>query len=392
MSDEIHLTRWQASAEVVLFAALLVTPLLLLSMGIDGREATEELEKRRLAEFPDPPSLTQAPEFLPELERWFEDSLPYRTPLAIRLNLCLLQCGHSGHEDVMIGREGWLFLSSHLVLADSRRERPFSKDQLVRIGEAMKARYEWLARRGIDYALVIAPNKHTIYPEYLPTWAKRESGGVARADQIVDHLREHTTIKVVDLRAPLLDAKTQYRLYHLRDTHWNPRGAEVAARAIVAALESAGLDAEAFEHNLGLLRWTERTTEGGDLAWMLGLQGRLQEITPEHTRPGIRQVEYPLPPEFSSRIQDKSVDTRFKRKGPNVFFFRDSFGNALLPLLPCSTARMISVSRPMEERPVTTNEILRWVAEKEKPDLVIEEVVERFLGRTLPDDASIWEE
>ncbi|MEI9865253.1 MAG: hypothetical protein WDN00_12025 [Limisphaerales bacterium] len=34
-----------------------------------------------------------------------------------------------------------------------------------------KKRRDWLAKRGIAYLFVVAPDKHSIYPEELPGWA-----------------------------------------------------------------------------------------------------------------------------------------------------------------------------------------------------------------------------
>ena len=139
--------------------------------------------------------------------------------------------GVSGSPRYLVGKEGWFFhRSADDALAQARGVSLFTPLELERWIGWMEARQSWLAERGIEFLVVIAPGKQSIYPEFLPDWANQV--GPTRYDQIVARLRRGSSFELLDLHGPLLRAKASERLYFRSDGHWNDLGAFVAYRAI----------------------------------------------------------------------------------------------------------------------------------------------------------------
>ena len=103
-----------------------------------------------------------------------------------------------------------------------------------------------LKAKGVELLVVITPGKPSIYPERLTGDASTMMATESHGKKILDSLTR-AGFNTVDLYTPLLAAKSRDAvegpLYLNDDTHWTPRGAELAAAEIAAAvnrLESDG--------------------------------------------------------------------------------------------------------------------------------------------------------
>ncbi|SIN95935.1 hypothetical protein [Fibrobacter sp. UWB11] len=103
-----------------------------------------------------------------------------------------------------------------------------------------------LKAKGVELLVVITPGKPSIYTERLTGRDENVAGLQSHGKNILDSLTR-AGFNTVDLYTPLLAAKADDdklgALYLNDDTHWTPRGAELAAGEIAAAvnrLESEG--------------------------------------------------------------------------------------------------------------------------------------------------------
>ncbi|OWV22814.1 SGNH hydrolase-like domain-containing protein, acetyltransferase AlgX [Fibrobacter sp. UWB16] len=103
-----------------------------------------------------------------------------------------------------------------------------------------------LKAKGVELLVVITPGKPSIYTERLTGLDENAAGLQSHGKNILDSLTR-AGFNTVDLYTPLLAAKSrdsvEGSLYLNDDTHWTPRGAELAAAEIAAAvnrLESEG--------------------------------------------------------------------------------------------------------------------------------------------------------
>ena len=174
-------------------------------------------------------------------ERYVNDRLRWRQALIEwhgRFKYFVL--GVSASPDVVLGEQGWLYWAQKgdgNPLAHFRGLEVQRADELAEVTSILQARSDWLAARGVTYAFLIAPNKETIYPEFMPPAQVRLREG-SLMDRFVEYARQHSTVNIVDPRQRLLEAKRHRVTYHPTDTHWNAYGAYAAYLALVEALRS----------------------------------------------------------------------------------------------------------------------------------------------------------
>ena len=104
------------------------------------------------------------------------------------------------------------------------------------VGQEMAARHRWCEERGIRYVVVVCPDKHSIYPEYLDDVHQRHPP--PKPLPLLFSKLSGTNVRVVDLTPPLLAAKpvNEEPLYFRLDTHWNPHGNLVGYREVAGAV------------------------------------------------------------------------------------------------------------------------------------------------------------
>ena len=303
-------------------------------------------------------------------------------------NFFLYQLGISTHpKQVVIGRDGWLYLGDDYAQSRTSARNGQTADDLTvskKIGEASQAWEAWLASKGVRiFRVMVGPNKASIYPEHLPNWA------MSATPSATDALFAGTgTERFIDLRPPLLAAKTQYpqALYKKADTHWNLLGAGVAFRAFAQNVASAAPE----------LRWptvdaTQVTsvTHGvgdGDLAGFQRIQRWLVD-----SEPATKILEHPIETtqyDFDSRqvLQKGGNPIIPAQKKPllvisdgalnakKVLWLRDSFGSAMAPLMAATFSETIQLHWEVALAP--GGPFIELI-EKWKPDYVFITVVER---------------
>jgi hypothetical protein len=358
-------------------------PLAGLLLGLDS--AFVLAEKRRLADMPEiAPDRKALAEWPSKFETFFNDRFGFRKRLIHWLSAVKVWgLGVSSSPDVTLGRHGWLFLAGSSV-DYYRAIRPFSPEQLGRWRDMLQSRHDWLASRGIRYLVVFGPNKDSIYPEFMSASLNRVSRET-RLDQLQEYLRAHSTVDVLDLREPLRRAKSGPPLYYPTDTHWNLLGGFIAYREILRALSAwfpklQPLPRDAF-------REIRTIMPHGDLADMLGLGDQWAAcyywLLPRSPRP-IRRVN--IDPKFSEGIPEAWWGRPFATEcdaaeGPRALMFRDSFAEALIPFLSPHFRRIAFVIRYDSTSVFNFNKEL---IERERPKVVIQEMVERLLIVDLP--------
>lgn len=224
---------------VFLMLVCLPFPLQLL-LGI-GREDTRDMDNRAPAEWP-VFSRTPISELPGTLEDCIDDRLPFRGTLItgyVSLTRALFDRDISGK--VIYGRDGWLFYAARDdgdCIASYRGEDLFTPAELRQIAVDLRKTRDNLKKKGIDFVLLVCPNKERIYSEYMPDRYGAPAEEYA-ALQLVDFLRSHTDLTVVYPYDELMRFKADHPgipLYYRTDTHWNPAGAYIGARAAALAM------------------------------------------------------------------------------------------------------------------------------------------------------------
>ena len=191
-------------ALTVLLCGLLMLPLLLMPFQTD-------IENHRAD--------ARTDDFFSDPVSFLTERLALRTLLLTARGQLLARLGESGSEQVILGKNGFLFyrdtLPDYLKTRDTGAVEPLA-DKLRALSDALQA-------EGRTLYLLIAPNKSTVYPEYMPSQALR---GVS--DSCLTLLLKALAardVRYVDAAAALNQSKAAGQLYFAGDTHWNARGA-----------------------------------------------------------------------------------------------------------------------------------------------------------------------
>lgn len=293
-------------------------------------------------------------------EAFLNDHLAFREPIisaVLRTDLCL---GESPHSQVLAGQDGWLFYREGGE--DFRTDSGLDDESLESLYYIQQTAADAFAAAGADYRILIAPDKHSVYPEYLPM-TNRLGNEVWELDQIMTSPGPEYTVRFLDVRQALLDAaESGTQQYYKTDTHWSSAGAWTAYQAIMDQLE---------EKHPNLRRLTEAdvihttVTDSGDLASMIGQKGLLKYDCEAVavSAPAAQDASAGDGETLSLRVNSSVPD------GPVMLFIHDSFGPALIPFLEESVSELYLLSN---ESPS-----LAEMGDLSRFDIVIFEVVER---------------
>lgn len=331
------------------------------------------LDNRFRTALPKPPNAWhQLHDFTRTLESYYNDRFAFRTEIiSVRNLLTLNALGDTGSPKVVRNRDGWLEYLADGNLTSFLNQQRFTMWELRAIGRELEARRAWLEKRGIRYIFVVAPDKSTIYPGDMPFFYHRMPG-YSRQDQLIMYLQSHTHVQTIDLRPALKAAASKQPVYFKTDTHWNAVGAWVASNVISATLKqwfpqvppprSTTFRGEAYS---------------GGLSRMLGLQSWLRESSPAvdvATSPPLWQVTNNLPiskEHWPGATPQISVTEIKNAQLPSAVLLHDSFMSLdFQPFLPDNFRRCVEV---------WTYDFPAKIISEEKPDVVIQEVVERSL-------------
>ncbi len=150
---------------------LLAIGLVLLRTDWSGRHnLVAVLEDREPAARPATPhSLQELASYPRRFGAFFADHFGFRREMVDargRLVIGLLK--KSPSPKVVVGRGDWLFYTGDRSLENRLHQIPLSAASLDQWATRIEQRKRWLAARGIRYLFVVAPDKQSIYPEYLP--------------------------------------------------------------------------------------------------------------------------------------------------------------------------------------------------------------------------------
>ena len=335
--------------------------------------AVLEFENRALAPWP---SLASGTAFAADFERAFGDRFGARNLLLRLHHLALVYAFKvSPARDVLIGRDGWLYFlgeDGRSLDQNYRGVSPVSDGALMAIVAELERRRQFLAAHDIAFVVAIVPDKFTIYPEHLPSWIAHGAAPTP-LDRLTAMLAAAGSVRLVDLRAPLLAAKAHERVYYQTDSHWNMLGARVGYDAIMRevrdALPHGRLPSIAPANLPPYVAGADLYS--GDLAINLGLPPRYRE--PDYAP--IVKIKSGQWPACAKRV-DNGNDVKYEsyacdRAGlPRAVMYRDSMAIPLIPLLSENFSRIVYVGAHR----LDPAQVLR-----EKPDVVIEEMVERAM-------------
>ncbi len=322
-------------------------------------------EKRQLAPRPKfPHSATDLKNYPKDFENFFNDNYGFRKTF-ISLNNQMLDQIFDESPDMraVIGKDGWFFFDNYNSLLDVQGKVKLSNELLKKVDHFYK-NWQNLQKEKIDYLLVIAADKSTVYPEFLPKYLKPSSLDNHRADQFISALkRKYPDFPLLDLRGVLKKAKEKEIIFHKTDTHWNSRGTHYAYVEIMNILAKnypeikPHLRKDFISKDDHLIR--------GDISDIMGID--------------TRNRDYYLVPKFQTSFYEKKPSLQetkqfhiplfYQNKNKNLpiaFIYKDSFFDNLINF----TSEHFSYSYYINEFPCDIN---YETIKKYHPNIVIQQ-------------------
>jgi alginate O-acetyltransferase complex protein AlgJ len=335
-------------------------------------------EKRKLAERPNiPSSWHEGRKFPQRFEAYLNDQFGLRAKLLDTYSRLRWNLGMNVNSKVLRGKDGWLFLGQeNKIIEQYLGINRFENGELLDWVEAMQARKNWLAERKIPFIIVVSPNKHSIYPEKLPGNIGIKTGPT-RLDQLTDHIKKNGQLDFIDMRETFKQAKGNHALFYKADSHWNELAGLICYTEIMERVRNYFPGVKSL--TIDDYSIVDREKRGGDLAKMI----RLQDILSERI--------LALKPKFASRVSEyKTVEPGKKHlhrqfvfetnrpDQPKAVIFHDSF-----------IWGMSNFMKETFQRTILAHHCgLKFdteLIEREKPDIVIYQFIERVANRKIND-------
>lgn len=294
------------------------------------------------------------PQLLSEVTDYIEDHFALRQRL-ITANAALEGAvfGTSAQDSVLMGKDGWLFYRE--TVDNYLRTDPLTDRELFGAARTLVLLTEYANARGAKLLFTVAPNKASLYPQYLP-YVGKPLEGKNDIDRFAGFL-EANGVEYADLFAPFRESEQV--LYHATDSHWNLRGAALAHDTLIDAL---GLDRDGWFTQPG----QETGTHRGDLYEMVYPTGGKTEPETEFDRAFTFTYTRPM-----RSPEDQRIQTENPGQTGSLLMFRDSFGNTLYPFMAEDYGQAV-FSRSMPYRMSLLDET--------GADTVVIELVERNLN------------
>lgn len=285
-----------------------------------------------------------------------------------------LKTGDHVFNNAVIGKDGWIFYTGEMSIQDYQNTEPMRKKKLIFLQQELSLLSADLEKKGITLLVVIPPNKSTVYSRYMPEEIP-VIGETPRLDQFIEFMNLYGGVSIVDLRQTLRSASLSQDVYFKTDTHWNDMGAYYGYVEIMHALSS---DYPVLKpRSLSDFEYKKAGDSIRDIPLLMGLLD-------------YKETGWALIPKFEVELKETSVVlpdgtrrirtvTNIDKQLPELLVFGDSFYGRLAHFVEPHFSRVVTV-------PFTGAEgiwSLDWI-QRENPDIVIIEVVERYIDVTLP--------
>ena len=336
----------------ILFFAVCLCP----SVGMLVTKPETSSENRQLSEFPSVKTEEGKwnVEWLSQVGDYFQEHFAFRNELFTGNALLhgkVLQT--STADGVIQGKNDWLYYKDSLD--DYLGQDLLSDRSLYNIAHMLSMTQEALNEKGVKFLFTIAPNKNSLYGENMPYYDSLKVTDETNRERLTQVLKQEG-VSYADLYQAFTEQDEV--LYHARDSHWNNKGAALAADVLMSALEK---EHDSYENE----PYEVRRDSTGDLDTMLYPLATTADDEVYYDK----EMTYAVVGEIGSNF-DPRITTVNPVKEGSLVMYRDSFGNALLPYMADAYANAyFSRGIPYQLNDVDTN----------AADTVIIERAERFL-------------
>jgi hypothetical protein len=363
---------------VLVFGFILVLCLPLKKMVMDNKNEVLTSENRKSASFPKFSIRGQSNPYqyiityTDSINNYYSDHMGFRSELLSIYRFCKLSLFNVSpyNEKVVKGKDHWYFLGYSLgdEIKESKGVTYFSEAQLELIENNLKTIDEDCKEKGIKLYMAVAPNKLSVYGQYLPII---QSEHPTKLEQLMTRMKKDH-INIIDLKRDFAHYADK-RLFYLNDTHWNFFGAFLGYRTLIDFILQDFPDLKVL--SIDDFKLDTTTREYGDLTRMLSMN--IPEecvIMKPKFESNTRRELNKLPVPYDCIFPDK-YEIRFIKSGcpHKVLIFRDSFFTDIIPFVKESFGASVFIWYAYDKH----------LIDIEKPDIIIYEVVERDIDKII---------
>ena len=277
-------------------------------------------------------------------------------------------------QKLVLGKNGWVYLADYGAMDDCRNVYPFSEQQLRKLSESLGNLCRNLKGKNIAMYIMVVPDKHSIYPEHLPDYVTKVHP-FSRLDLLSEELKQHTSVRFLNLTDGLIRAKSDAALYYKLESHWNDYGSYVGYHLLLT-------DMQREFPQIPLLPLSDCNLHDGieldlDLAVMLGEGREYSETTMRITPRNIESIEAVAPGISIPKSKQHRPDYVIKRvnqrlAAPKLLVFRDSYFVSMVPFIEQSFSEVTCV---------WSYHVDMSIVDRISPDIVLLEIAERHLDQ-----------
>ncbi|MBQ9422056.1 MAG: hypothetical protein IJU32_00620 [Pyramidobacter sp.] len=278
------------------------------------------------------------------------------------------------------GKDGWLFLGNGHYSRDmidyTRNVYPASEAQVTAKCEYLRSLRETAREIGARFAVLVAPNKSSVYPEFLPDWLTIRDHR-RFADRVCEKLQAEG-FPIVFPKKLLEGTKKRGQLFFKDDSHWNEVAALPSFAAVMELLSAQGeklrsIALKKVKAASGKKKWAGDIVVTGNLD-RSRMDSRIWYCTyPEKKnlkRVKVRTEKGPFGEELTIAENPAALNPE------HLLIIGDSFAGYFFGCARVSFARVTSIHTA-----TLKNADLKDVLLRIRPDCVIFENVERYFWK-----------
>lgn len=252
-------------------------------------------------------------------------------------------------NNVIIGYDGYMFYGD--TVDDFTGQGFLNGTVYNRAVQILKDSANLAKANGKKFYVVIAPNKNTVYPDYMPEGYTMAS--YRRYDQFVEMLTA-SGITAVDIRVAMANAvkaTPQKNFYYKYDTHWNNHAGYLAYEEMMKMIRKDYPNAILHPKSDYQINYIE--TYMKDQAYYLGHYSYFKDYGPQYTLKSgktARLIDYEPKNAwgqfqfayectqgnnrgFSDKLYWLQYQNDYNKSAPNIYCLRDSYSIAMIPFL-----------------------------------------------------------
>lgn len=312
---------------------------------------------------------------------FIDDRIGFRTEAIKFYNTFCYLFSMSSTSIMKFGKQGWLYNDNELNFEQYKGNKIYQNGRVNVLCKHIKMCQQQIEQQyGATFIYFTAPDKHLIYPEYLPTYMECFENQYKNMD-IVNSGLENWKIKHIDIISKLQSQAKNDLLYQKASAHWNHLGAYMGYRQVIESMDDS-ISMYVYNQDDFKSMFVKQDYHYSMNGYIEALQFEKEDVFLNDNIKDISilnamdEWELITAIELESNRLKELLTLKIQTEnttGPTLIFVRDSFGSQMLPFLAHSFSEIILVHHLFGQWDQT-------ILDQMDIDYVFYEVAQRNLG------------